>query len=177
MLKYSKSGRFLGFVREATGRPVETAPFARRREAQEDLAGRTLSAPPPARPAAEGDRWKAAIALGVEMAESEARYMVGAESPAGTLELAPEKAGVNPRGERAWIFKLRRLPTSESAGLFGLTPSDFSTSRLGISRSADPQSRACANALAPRRQCRFHASHGCGLDTSRKARNAPGRLP
>jgi hypothetical protein len=76
MLKHSKSGRFLGFVRDPTGRPVETAPFARRREAQEDLAGRTPSAPQPARPVAEGDRWKAAIALGVQMAESEARYML-----------------------------------------------------------------------------------------------------
>ncbi len=66
MLKYSKSGRFLGFVRvvlrrDATGRPVETAPFARRREA-------------PLRQS--GEWWKAAIALGVAMAESEARRML-----------------------------------------------------------------------------------------------------
>jgi hypothetical protein len=38
MLKYSKSGRFLGFVRP---RPVKTAPFARRREAQA-LNSRTM---------------------------------------------------------------------------------------------------------------------------------------
>jgi hypothetical protein len=66
MLKYSKSGRYLGFVRDPTGRPVETAPFARR----------TLSAPQPARPAAEGDRLKAAILLGSQMASSEARRML-----------------------------------------------------------------------------------------------------
>src|SRR5258708_4364360 len=89
MLRYSKSGRFLGFVRDPTGRPVETAPLARRRPAQEDPAARTLSAPQPSRPAPDrsqpvseaslrksGQWWKAAISLGVQMAESEARHML-----------------------------------------------------------------------------------------------------
>jgi hypothetical protein len=56
LLKYSKSGGFLGFVRvvhkrDGRGRPVKTLPFARQREAQEDTAGRTFSAPPSAKPA------------------------------------------------------------------------------------------------------------------------------
>ncbi len=81
MLKYSKSGRFLGFVRDATGRPVKTAPFARR----------TLSAPPPARPAAEGDRLRAAISLGVQMAESEARRMLAMKARQVSLALRQKK--------------------------------------------------------------------------------------
>src|SRR5258708_39799659 len=49
-LKYSKSGRFLGFIRDGTGRPVETAPFARRREAQKDTAGNSPAIPASIRP-------------------------------------------------------------------------------------------------------------------------------
>jgi hypothetical protein len=50
VLRYSKSGRFLGFVRDGTGRPVETAPFARRREAQKDTAGNSPAIPASSRP-------------------------------------------------------------------------------------------------------------------------------
>ena len=72
--------------------------ISKRREAQEDTADRTLSAPPPSRPAADrqpppsegssatsGDLLKQAILLGSQMALSEARRMLAMKARQASL--------------------------------------------------------------------------------------------
>jgi hypothetical protein len=94
MHELPKGGRPPGLLRtvlkrDLRERPVKTEPFGRWREAQEDIAGRTLWAPQPSRPAADtqsppsggsseksGDLLKQAILLGSQMALSEARRML-----------------------------------------------------------------------------------------------------
>jgi hypothetical protein len=107
-----RGGRSSGLLRtvlkrDLRERPVKTEPFGRWREAQEDIAGRTLWAPPPSRPAADrqsppsggsseksGDLLKQAILLGFADGLERGPTHVGNESPAGVIDLASEKAGV-----------------------------------------------------------------------------------